>query len=64
MTFAKYSQFQLEIGTRVRSIKIGSHGAFDGVITGYMNFAYLVTDEMGEGWHRERHEISVIGDDA
>ncbi|NTF69405.1 hypothetical protein [Rhizobium rhizogenes] len=63
-TLAKYYPNRLEIGTRVRSIEIGSREAFDGVVTGHMNWAYLVTDANGEGWHRERREISVISEAA
>jgi hypothetical protein len=61
---AKYSQFQLDIGTHVRSVAIGSRESFDGIVTGYMNWAYLVQDENGDGWHRERRELSVIGEAA
>ena len=61
---AKHYPDRFEIGTHVRSVAIGSRESFDGIVTGYMNWAYLVQDENGNGWHRERRELSVIGEAA
>ena len=58
-TLKKYNGFMIPVGTRVWSKTIGSKQEFWGVITAHFKGAYHVQDEDGNGWHRERGEISL-----
>jgi hypothetical protein len=52
---------RLPIGTKVKSVRVGRKGGFVGTVSGYApEGAYHVTDENGDGWHRERNEITPI----
>lgn len=50
----------IPIGTRVHSKRIGQKAEFDGVITAHFGGRYFVADENGDGWDRNRSEISII----
>lgn len=60
MTTLQRSSYRLDVGTRVRSVTVGSREEFEGVITERLRSgAYHVVDENGDGWHRERNELIV-----
>lgn len=46
-----------QVGTKVRSKKVGDRPAFDGVITGIMHGQYVVRDQAGDSWLRTKHEL-------
>ena len=61
---APRKKFVLEVGARVKSVKVGMRPAFIGKITGkWYAHQWFVDDESGRGWVRHSNELSDPGDE-